>query len=77
MDIDKLAYMANQIGDFFIAQGDGAAAAILDHIKKFWDPRMRGAILEHLDEVSGDLRPAVLAALQTLKSQAKRKRSAA
>ena len=42
--------MANQIGKFFQSQGHGQAVpGIADHIKKFWDPRMRSAILAHLD----------------------------
>ena len=38
----KLVYMANQIGKFFVSQGDEQAVpGIADHLKKFWDPRMR------------------------------------
>ena len=43
---EKLAYMANQISDFFRAQGDAKAVpAIADHINKFWDPQMRADFL--------------------------------
>ena len=46
---DKLVYMANQIGRFFAAQGEGpAVAAIADHLRKFWTPRMRAEIAAHL-----------------------------
>ena len=46
MSPDKLAYMANQIGKFFAHQPhDKAVAAINDHLRKFWDPRMRGTIV--------------------------------
>ena len=39
---EKLAYSANQISDFFRAQGEAKAIpAIADHINKFWDPQMR------------------------------------
>ena len=39
---EKLVYMANQIADFFRAQGEAKAVpAIADHINKFWDPVMR------------------------------------
>jgi formate dehydrogenase subunit delta len=39
---EKLAYMANQICDFFRAQGEAKAVpAIADHLNKFWDPQMR------------------------------------
>jgi formate dehydrogenase subunit delta len=34
MQIERLVYMANQIGKFFAAQGDDAAVAgIADHLK--------------------------------------------
>jgi len=57
MSPDKLAYQANQIGKFFAHQKhDAAVASINDHIVKFWDPRMRRAILDHLDEVKLDPR---------------------
>ncbi|MGY4183566.1 hypothetical protein ACVI1I_000338 [Bradyrhizobium sp. USDA 4459] len=47
---DRLIYMANQIGTFFRSQGhDKAVPGIADHIKKFWDPRMKRAIFAHLD----------------------------
>lgn len=55
MSPDKLAYMANQIGKFFAHQGhDRAVAAIADHLRKFWDPRMRNEILAHRNEVQLD-----------------------
>ena len=44
--LHKLVYMANQIGKFFASQGeDQAVAGTLDHLKKFWDPRMRAQIV--------------------------------
>lgn len=43
---DKLVYMANQIGKFFASQGpDKAVAGVLNHLKKFWDPSMRRALI--------------------------------
>ena len=46
---DRLVYMANQIGKFFQSQGhDQAVAGVADHIRKFWDPRMRKDIVAHL-----------------------------
>ena len=42
MSPDRLIYMANQIGKFFESQGHGKAVpGISEHIRKFWDPRMR------------------------------------
>ncbi len=46
---DRLVTMANQIGRFFTPQrGADPASAIADHLEKFWDPRMRAAIMAHL-----------------------------
>lgn len=65
---DRLIYMANQIGDFFNSQGhDHAVAGIAEHIKKFWDPRMRKKIFEHLDAGGAGLKPNVLQAIALLK----------
>jgi formate dehydrogenase subunit delta len=57
---DKLIYMANQIGKFFVSQGqDKATAAIAEHLNKFWDPRMRSAIIAHLQAGGAGLDPLV------------------
>jgi formate dehydrogenase subunit delta len=67
MSPDKLVYMANQIGKFFTHQGEEkAVAAIADHLTKFWDPRMRAAILGHLASGGAGLDPLVLCAVQRL-----------
>ena len=59
MSPDKLVYMANQIGKFFASQGpEKAAAGTADHIKKFWDPRMRAAIFAHVEAGGAGLDPA-------------------
>ena len=65
---DKLARMANQIGDFFKAMPDHDEAldGIADHIKKFWDPRMRKALSQHIEQENGQgLQAIVLEALRT------------
>jgi formate dehydrogenase subunit delta len=68
MSPDRLIYMANQIGKFFNSQGqDKAVPGIAEHIKKFWDPRMRTAILAHLDKGGEGLDPSVRDAIATLK----------
>ena len=68
MSPDRLIYMANQIGKFFASQGAGKAVpGIAEHIKKFWDPRMKSAILAHLDKGGEGLEPAVRDAIATLK----------
>jgi formate dehydrogenase subunit delta len=68
---DRLVYMANQIGKFFVSQGDkGAVDGIATHIRKFWEPRMRNAILAHLDAGGAGLDPKVRAAIETLRQPA-------
>jgi formate dehydrogenase subunit delta len=69
MSPDRLVYMANQIGKFFQSQGqDKAVTGIAEHIRKFWDPRMRAAIFAHLDTGGAGLDPNVRDALATLKA---------
>lgn len=63
MDIRNLIKMANQIGDFFESYADQmeASAEISSHLKKFWAPRMRECLLEHVDAANGEgLKEAVL-----------------
>jgi formate dehydrogenase subunit delta len=67
MEADNLVRMANQIGRFFEAMPDRAEAlsGIAQHVKSFWDPRMRRALLAHIDLHQGEgLDPMVLTALQ-------------
>jgi formate dehydrogenase subunit delta len=45
-EIGRLVYMANQIGVFFASRPeDEAIEEIADHLRKFWDPRMRRKII--------------------------------
>ena len=64
----KLVMMANQIGKFFASQREEIRVpGIAEHIKKFWDPRMRKKIFEHLDNGGAGLKPNVLEAITSLK----------
>jgi formate dehydrogenase subunit delta len=68
MSPDKLVMMANQIGKFFASQGaDAAVAGTTEHIQKYWDPRMRAAIVAHVTAGGKGLDPQVLAAVESLK----------
>ena len=51
MKIEQLIKMANQIGDFFAAtpDRDEGLDGVASHIEKFWEPRMRTALLNFLD----------------------------
>jgi formate dehydrogenase subunit delta len=67
MSHDRLAYMANQIGRFFQSQKpETAVAGIEDHILKFWDPRMRKALVAQLAEGSIELDPLVRQAVEKI-----------
>lgn len=51
MHIESLVKMANQIGGFFDAMPDRdeALQELVQHIRRFWEPRMRSALLAHVD----------------------------
>jgi formate dehydrogenase subunit delta len=55
MKIDALIKMANQIADFFDAEsGAEAPAAVANHLRRYWEPRMRKDILTHYDLNAGE-----------------------
>jgi formate dehydrogenase subunit delta len=67
MNTDNLVEMANRIGEFFAAYPEPAQSEreIAEHLQKFWEPRMRRALLAHLDLHRGEgLAPLVLAAIE-------------
>ena len=67
MDIDNLIHMANRIGEFFEAMPDRneATEGIVQHLRRFWEPRMRRELLAHVQQQQGQgLSPLVLDALR-------------
>ena len=54
MDNGHLIDKANHIGAYFesMPERDEALAGIADHIRRFWEPRMRRALLAALDDPS-------------------------
>ncbi len=71
MSPEKLVYMANQIGRFFAHRPEPQAVAdIADHLRKFWEPRMRKAILDYVDGGGDGLQPIVLKAVLSLRPAA-------
>jgi len=68
--IDRLISMANQIGVFFEAQPnrEEAVAGIVDHITRFWDPRMRRSITAHVKEGGVGLSAIAMEAVKKLPS---------
>lgn len=67
MSSDRLVYMANQIGKFFVSEDrETAVAGIADHLEKFWAPRMRAEIIAYLAAGGEGLDPQVRAAVASL-----------
>lgn len=65
--VEKLVKMANQIGAFFGAQkASQSAAGMAEHLTKFWDPRMRALIIEHVAHGGAGLDPIALEAVKKL-----------
>jgi formate dehydrogenase subunit delta len=66
MNIQHIVKMANQIGQFFDSEPDQNQAVIdvASHLKRFWDPRMRKAIINHVNNGGEGLLPIVLKAVQ-------------
>jgi formate dehydrogenase subunit delta len=55
MNIDLLIKMANEIGDFFAGttDKDGAARDVANHLKRYWEPRMRAQMLSYYEQRNG------------------------
>ncbi len=55
MSADHLVQMVNDIADFFHSEPDRklAVAGISNHLRKFWDPRMRRQIIAHVVDHGG------------------------
>lgn len=73
MRIERLVAMANDIGSYFAALPDRErqVAGVLDHMKRFWDPRMRRQLVAHARETDGEgLDPAVAEAARRLADDA-------
>ena len=68
MDADYLVKMANQIGAFFHGESapGQAPADIAGHIERFWDKRMKAAIVAHLAAGGHGLEPAVRGAVEII-----------
>ncbi|MEW6438638.1 MAG: formate dehydrogenase subunit delta [Pseudomonadota bacterium] len=68
--LDRLIYMANQIGGYFAVQGhDKEVAGVADHIQKFWNSRMQKQIFAHIAKGGEGLKPNVKEALQVLEKK--------
>jgi formate dehydrogenase subunit delta len=72
VDIEHLVEMANQIGAFHRSFPDHAEAlkGTAMHIRRSWEPRMRKALLAHIDATQGQgLDPIVLEAIAAYRKE--------
>ncbi|MBC7311641.1 MAG: formate dehydrogenase subunit delta [Rhizobium sp.] len=65
---EKLVRMANQIATFFLSQPEAVRIeGVANHINKFWEPRMRRELFEHIDKGGEGLLPLVMEASRVIK----------
>ena len=54
MTIQRLVHMANQVASFFGSYPEAEAIeSTANHLKSYWDPRMRREIEAHLKDKAG------------------------
>jgi formate dehydrogenase subunit delta len=67
MEEANMVHMANQIALFFASYPrDEAVASVTDHLRKFWEPRMRRQIIEYVRHGGGGLHELALEAVNRL-----------
>jgi formate dehydrogenase subunit delta len=68
MNVEHLVSMANDIAAFFDSESDKAVAAegVRFHISRYWELRMRRAIIEHLQNGGAGLTPTARSAIEKL-----------
>lgn len=71
MALDRIVIMANQIGDFFAPYPpERRAEGIRNHLRTYWDPRMREALLALAESGGAGLTPHVLEGARLLRDDA-------
>lgn len=66
MSPEKMVMMANQIASFFKTQPGNADERIADHLRDFWEPRMRGQLKDYVAAGGAGLDPSVQQAARLL-----------
>jgi formate dehydrogenase subunit delta len=67
MKAETMVHNANQIALYFAGYPhDEAVAGVLDHLKKFWERRMRRQIIEYVANGGTGLHPLALEAVKQL-----------
>ncbi len=70
MDVERLVAMANDIAAFFDAEPDKAVAVegVRFHMSRFWEKRMRNAIIAHVDAGGAGLTSTAKSAVLLLRA---------
>jgi len=66
MKSEYLVKMANEIAAFYDGADADPPAAVADHLKRFWEPRMLAALAAHLKAGGAGLSPVARAAAERL-----------
>jgi formate dehydrogenase subunit delta len=67
VEAEQMVHMANQIALFFASYPrEEAVAGVTDHLKKFWERRMRQQIVQYVAGGDGGLHELVLEAVKRL-----------
>ena len=63
IDTERLVTMANQIGEFFAPYPLARRVeGVRNHLRNYWDPRMREALFEHVREAAALVRADTIGA---------------
>jgi formate dehydrogenase subunit delta len=69
MEAEHMVHMANQIAMFFASYPhDEAVAGVIDHLKSFWEPRMRKQIIDYVADGGHGLHALAVEAVKRLPS---------
>ena len=66
MSPEKMVMMANQIAGFFNSQPGDSAERIAEHLRDYWEPRMRAQLLQYIQAGGDNLNPSVKEAARRL-----------
>jgi formate dehydrogenase subunit delta len=67
MDSHLLVAMVNEIAAFFEGEEPGKSAEnVANHLRRYWDPRMRKQITEHLKNNGEGLSPVARAGVELI-----------
>ena len=66
MSPETMIRMANQIADFWRSQPQDPAEHVAEHMKDYWEPRMRDQLLTYISQGGEGLDPIVTEAARHL-----------